>query len=433
MTLRSSQVLDEYQRPVPGATIYVYDNALGTQASLTSDGSSPLAQPVRTDEFGIYTYHAVDNYYREDTYYAGKLRYREIVAIGNGGTPGADLTLRSDLAATNGWQLVGGALSSLVKSADFPAFAGAEPNASIRVYARNTGSGGVGRAGLYSFMVNGTGVAPFSTIGGTDCVPLSAVVFSGADAPYSVCTGNIVSRYAGLPGGINWGLEVDMNNECSASYTEGDPRGGQGIVVNTGSTYSPDTGIVIQRVAGEGTGPGWKRGITIKGVRNVGISVQAMTSTTAPGMSPAATGTITAFAVNVGGEPENRFIINESGRLDWGSGAAVADVNLSRIGVGALGTSGTFKATQFLVGANAVLGARKTGWAVDTGTAKRTANATYSAGTALTFSAAYVQAEHTAAATRLAAIEAALQDITQTMKALKDDLHATAGHGIIGT
>jgi hypothetical protein len=79
------------------------------------------------------------------------------------------------------------------------------------------------------------------------------------------------------------------------------------------------------------------------------------------------------------------------------------------------------------------VGARKTGWAVDTGTAKRTANATYTAGATLTFSAAYVQAEHTAVDTRLAAVEAALQNATQTIKALKDDLHATAGHGLIGT
>jgi len=80
-----------------------------------------------------------------------------------------------------------------------------------------------------------------------------------------------------------------------------------------------------------------------------------------------------------------------------------------------------------------VVGARKTGWAVDTGTAKRTANATYAAGTTLTFSGTYVQAEHTAVGTRLAAVESALQDATQTIKALKDDLHGTAGHGLIGT
>lgn len=76
-----------------------------------------------------------------------------------------------------------------------------------------------------------------------------------------------------------------------------------------------------------------------------------------------------------------------------------------------------------------VLGARKTGWTVDTGTAKRTANATYVPGAGLTFGAAYVQAEHTAIGTRLTLIENALRDFSQTVKALKDDLF----NGIIGT
>jgi hypothetical protein len=76
------------------------------------------------------------------------------------------------------------------------------------------------------------------------------------------------------------------------------------------------------------------------------------------------------------------------------------------------------KADQFMVGANKVVGARDTGWGADTGTAKKTANATYS-GTA---SAGYVQAEMTA-------VMNALRDATQTIKALKD---ALAAHGLTG-
>jgi hypothetical protein len=102
--LRSGQVLDEYKNPVPGATIYVYDNTTGAQAAITSDGTATLTQPVKTDEFGVYTYYADENYYREDTYYGGKLRYKEIYALGN---PGADLSLRSELASNNGAGLVG--------------------------------------------------------------------------------------------------------------------------------------------------------------------------------------------------------------------------------------------------------------------------------------------------------------------------------------
>ena len=65
-----------------------------------------------------------------------------------------------------------------------------------------------------------------------------------------------------------------------------------------------------------------------------------------------------------------------------------------------------------------VIGAQNTGWTADTGTAKKTANATYS-GTA---SAGYVQAEMTG-------VMNALQDATQTIKALKD---AAITHGWIG-
>ena len=76
-----------------------------------------------------------------------------------------------------------------------------------------------------------------------------------------------------------------------------------------------------------------------------------------------------------------------------------------------------------------VVSTRDTGWAADTGTALKTANATYTAGATLTFSASYTQSELTAAGTRIAAIEAALQAATQELKALKDlALH----HGLAG-
>lgn len=94
--------------------------------------------------------------------------------------------------------------------------------------------------------------------------------------------------------------------------------------------------------------------------------------------------------------------------------------------------SGNFElktAKGVIIGGNQIITDRKTGWTADTGTAKRTANATYAPGTTLTFSATYVQAELTAVGTRLAAIEAALRDCTQTQKALKDDF---ISHGAIG-
>jgi hypothetical protein len=77
-----------------------------------------------------------------------------------------------------------------------------------------------------------------------------------------------------------------------------------------------------------------------------------------------------------------------------------------------------------------VVGPRITGWTADTGTAEPTAHATYTAGTTLTYSSSYVQAEQTAMATRMAAVEAALQSVTRGQKAIKD---ALLTHGLIGT
>lgn len=76
-----------------------------------------------------------------------------------------------------------------------------------------------------------------------------------------------------------------------------------------------------------------------------------------------------------------------------------------------------------------VVGARQTGWAADTGTAEKTAHATYTAGATLTFSASYTQSELTAMATRMAAVEAALQGVSRGQKAVKD---AAIAHGLIG-
>ncbi|PST19713.1 hypothetical protein C7U61_14565 [Rhizobium sp. JAB6] len=71
-----------------------------------------------------------------------------------------------------------------------------------------------------------------------------------------------------------------------------------------------------------------------------------------------------------------------------------------------------------LIGGVGVIGSRKTGWAADTGTAKRSANTTYSA----TAEAAYTQAT-------IQTLMNTVRDLSQTIKALKDDMIA---HGLIG-
>jgi hypothetical protein len=79
----------------------------------------------------------------------------------------------------------------------------------------------------------------------------------------------------------------------------------------------------------------------------------------------------------------------------------------------------TYGATpSFSLNGTQVLTTRRTGWTADTGTAKRTANATYS-GTA---EAAYTQAT-------IQALMDAVRDATQTIKAMKDD---NITHGFYG-
>lgn len=245
----------------------------------------------------------------------------------------------------------------LLEAANFPEFAGLEPNASVAVYTVQTGEGGSGKGGVYSFVYNGDGNhQPFNTIAPGDAVAVSAIVFSGTDVEYPVCASHVLSRYAGLPPGINWGIEIDMNNESSEAYTAGDARGGQALVINTGSTYSPDTGIVIQRAQGEGTGPGYKAGMRIVGARDYGIVFQAMAAATYPGMSPAAPGTLTIISSSVSNDANPRFSVSESGAMAWGDGTAAQDTFLSRSFGGGLVLDGPLTIDQLWIGGHNVVG-----------------------------------------------------------------------------
>lgn len=91
MIARSDQVIDEYDRAVPGAKVYVY-NQDGTLATLTSDGTAPLSQPVTTDAFGTFSYWAAAGVYREDTWFGGKLRFRGVTAVGLGSSSAITVT-----------------------------------------------------------------------------------------------------------------------------------------------------------------------------------------------------------------------------------------------------------------------------------------------------------------------------------------------------
>lgn len=77
---------------------------------------------------------------------------------------------------------------------------------------------------------------------------------------------------------------------------------------------------------------------------------------------------------------------------------------------------------QYYSGGAKVVDGRRTGWTAPTGTAERTGYATY---TAPDIAASYTEAEVQALADQV-------QALSRTLKALIDDLHSTAGHGLIG-
>lgn len=103
MIQRQSSVLDQYDRPVPGAEVYVYNSVNDALAVLTSDGVTPLAQPIETDPFGVYSYWADTGVYLEEVRYGGKLRYREAgIGIGSPSPPTSQAIDRATLAGIAG-------------------------------------------------------------------------------------------------------------------------------------------------------------------------------------------------------------------------------------------------------------------------------------------------------------------------------------------
>lgn len=142
----TDQVLDEYDRPVPGAEIYVTDTLTLGNANLTIDGTVPLAQPIIADEFGFYTYWANDGIYREDVYFAGKLRYKGLAYVGVPpqikGDPGGNILsvglfaafstftipAGADIVRTSGYNTLGNAAAYYQRDAAVdPAYVAAHP------------------------------------------------------------------------------------------------------------------------------------------------------------------------------------------------------------------------------------------------------------------------------------------------------------------
>ena len=148
-----------------------------------------------------------------------------------------------------------------------------------------------------------------------------------------------------------WVVEIDCNNEGS-NKALGDQTAGVGIMLATGSTYSPDTAVQIIRSTGAGSGPGWQRGLAIQGCRQAGIRIEAMDSTTYPSLSPAAPGTITALEILKSSDSVSRFITDQDGSMSWGPGNAARDVSLSRSGASTMTLGGALAVTGNLTAGN---------------------------------------------------------------------------------
>ena len=338
----------------PGA--YVYDALVNTAYVATNPRTSYLAadgRGFRIDTAQIVTpqmFGAIGDGVADDT--AAETAARLAVLNAGGGIlsyPPAAGYKTGTLTREPGILILG---------AGFPSYgANLEPPGPFRVQTVNA-NGSLGKIGVSSFVTNGN-AAPFTTLGTGDSVAISGVVFTGATGTQPAVAANFQCRFtAATP--VQWGCEIDMNNQVGNGALN-NPAYGWGLVINTGSTYIADTGIVIQRASGEGTGPGYRRGLFISGAREQGVTVQCMDAATFGSMSPAAPSTISAFVVSKSSETRARWVVTETGAISWGDGVNPTDVTLQRNAVGSLFANGFFVANSFWVGGNQVLGARQTG------------------------------------------------------------------------
>lgn len=355
-----------------------------------------VAPPVGTDNVLVRYMQGLANTNAQDATYTPsgtgyvettiKAKLRETFSIADFGAAGDGVTddtaintaARAAIVAAGGGRLhyppAAGYLidgnvrqpGDLIIDADFPAYSGDEPAGPFRVYA--AAEEGVGKIAGSFIITNGAAI-PFTTLGTGDTCAVSGWGYRDTGGTNPMVVANFGARIENNLGAITWGLEVDINNE-GATQDINDPAGGEAIVINTGSTYSPSTGIRIRRATGEGTGPGYLRGIMIDGVREQAITCVAMEAASFSGMSPAAPGTLTILTSYKSADTDVRFTISESGEMAWGSGSAAQDTALARATAGGLILTGPFETdTAFYVGSNQVVGARNVGWAAMTGAA----------------------------------------------------------------
>jgi hypothetical protein len=524
MSRFSDTVRDDLGRAIPDVLVYVYEwdvpsGQTGALSALTDDDlTTALPNPLTTDEFGQFYFNSTNGVKLIEYHYAGKLLSRDqIILTPAGFYPGNDATIRADLAALGGGNLVDyhaadvGALARTVQAklregrystGDYtvlptvttpdgwhwdytnPDGAGtARLTGSVPNTVNMSGGANVQGAGLI-FTGSTSAQTPNSGLAETNMIRMAYTVNSDAGQKLQchlingtlICAHDIgasgnegafilgTMRATGpVAGGSNvaigcWG--GDLHVEKASGVADGEMVGLEvgmtkapalGSAKNIGvDIYSDDRSGITATRAGTGLrirgGRGWTNYFEMThtdGVTDVcKLDQNGNFTITAPSGDQ-----VILFQTNQNNTTSTNEVIGRTAggvnvqavmQADKGGqvllGAAtnhplVLVVNNAEVGRWTASALNLASGKVIQVNGTQVVAARDTGWAADTGTARKATNATYAAGATLTFSASYVQAEHTAVGTRLAAIETALQNASQTQKATKDALIA---HGLIG-
>jgi hypothetical protein len=223
-----------------------------------------------------------------------------------------------------------------------------------------------------------------------------------------------------------------------SSFVNNFPRAWSGIVFDYNSLVDISGGSAVysamqmpgraqiswHRSDGTGCGYIWSNSESGTGTTGISLGNQTISFDATSGVTAASYGVDTNFTLTKNGGTTPRITFDTNDYIEYDRTNNNLSVVQNSVVQASINTFGVVDTRVGLsVAGSLVVAARKTGWAVDTGTAKRTTNATYS-GTA---SASYTQAEITA-------LMNAVRDLSQTIKALKDDLHAAnGGHSLLAT
>ncbi|MCX4232799.1 hypothetical protein [Streptomyces ortus] len=175
-------------------------------------------------------------------------------------------------------------------------------------------------------------------------------------------------------------LDVQVGTTvCTSSTRPNAPYSGQNI-------YETDTGRFL---LSNGTLPAsgsWRDPLT---ATNVTISSSGGT-TTVPArlLSQRPSSTSTALDVQVTGDSVARFNVNQSGKIEWGSGAATRDTNLYRSGANILTTDDTLTVGGDLTATGAVSGWNVPAYVYKAASTDRGSTTTLTADPDLTFTLA---------------------------------------------